>query len=86
VFLHAIEWYIRPKACKHCGYKRFYLDKERTRKRVTCVCEGYHYPHRPGSMFCVTHPDYQVNVRTLRYGEKLEDVLEDIRQKELCSL
>ena len=82
-FRHALEWYIRPKRCRCCGHKAFYVDKERVRRKP-CYCEGYHYPHRPGTTFCVVNPQYQVNVRTMRYGEKLGDVLLDMYLREQC--
>lgn len=84
VFRQKVEWYIRAKKCRHCGHGRFYLDRARQYRKDYCSCEGYHYRHREGSTYCIHNPNYQVNVRVGRYGEKLEDVLEDIMLKELC--
>lgn len=69
-----LEHYIRTPKCKHCGWFRFYLDKARQYRKDYCSCEGYHYTHRIKSKFCVHHPEYEFNVRTMRYGEDPEDV------------
>lgn len=54
-FRRPIETY-RQKKCKACGHTRFYYDKERNRKQPSCECQGYHFPHRPGSRFCRLNP------------------------------
>jgi hypothetical protein len=69
-----IDDYIRIPKCRHCGHKGFYLDKDRQYRGDYCSCEGYHYTHRKKSKFCIHHPDYQLNVRTERYGEDRLDV------------
>lgn len=85
VFVRQIEDYLRPKKCRHCGHSRFYLDRRRQWRTDYCTCtDGYHYTHRIGSTFCIHNPDFQINVRVHRYGEKLEDVLEDIALREQC--
>ena len=83
-FKHLLDWYLRKRRCRHCGHDRFYLDRARQFRDDYCTCSGYHYTHRKGSTFCEHHPNYQVNVRVGRYGEKLEDVLEDIKLRAIC--
>lgn len=78
-----ITGYFGPE-CRHCGHNRFYLDRRRQWRTDYCNCEGYHYKHRAGSGCCELSPNYEVNVRVGRYGEKLEDVLEDIALREQC--
>jgi Zn ribbon nucleic-acid-binding protein len=77
-FARRLEDYIRTKVCKSCGHKRFYWDKERNKRRDYCTCEGYHFKHRIRSLFCVHNPNYELNVRVLRYGEEPEEVMLDI--------
>lgn len=84
VFLRELDTYIRRKKCRHCGHFRFYLDRRRQWRTDYCRCNGYHYTHRIGSPYCEHNENYQVNVRVGRYGEKLEDVLEDIKLREQC--
>jgi hypothetical protein len=62
-----------PK-CKHCGHDKFYLDKARQYRNDYCTCEGYHWKHRTGSKFCIENPNYELNVRTERYGEDRAEV------------
>lgn len=84
VFSRKLDGWSVP-ACRHCGHDKFYLDRARQFRNDYCSCtENYHYTHRKGSPMCIHHPDYQVNVRTRRYGEKLEDVLEDIKLRAEC--
>ena len=83
-FRKKLEEYVRPKKCKECGHDRFYYDRERNHRSDYCSCEGYHWTHRRGTTYCIHNPLYQVNVRVGRYGEKLEDVLEDIALREQC--
>ena len=56
-FRKAVTAYVRkiPK-CSHCGYLKFYVDKERI-NRKGCGCGGYWFVHRPGSGCCVQNPD-----------------------------
>lgn len=84
VFRQKVEWYVRPRQCRHCGHESFYLDRARQFRKDYCSCEGYHYTHRQGSTYCIHNPNYQVNVRVGRYGEKREDVLEDMALREAC--
>lgn len=84
VFLRHLDTYIRIKKCRHCGHTRFYLDRRRQWRSDCCTCDGYHWKHRVGSTYCQLNPNYQINVRVGRYGEKLEDVLEDIALREQC--
>ena len=88
---HPLEWYVRAKKCRHCGWFRFYVDKARQFRNDYCTCAGYHHTHRKGSLMCEHHPNYEINVRTGRYGEALADVLADIarrtkeeKENELC--
>lgn len=51
--------YARPQRCPVCrkGYYRpaTYRSEGRERKhRGVCCCDGYHFPHRPGSLLCHT--------------------------------
>ena len=52
-----IDFYVvRPK-CPRCRSDGLTLDKHRMRKEVgkgadTCMCDGLHFPHRRGSMWC----------------------------------
>jgi len=66
--------YVRIPKCHSCGHKNFYLDKSRQYRSDYCSCEGYHHRHRQKSKFCIHHPDYELNVRTERYGEDRLDV------------
>lgn len=84
VFKHMLDWYIKPKKCKSCRYIRFYIDNGRQRREDYCLCEGYHYTHRRKSKYCVFNPQYEVNVRVMRYGEDLAAVLEDIKLRAEC--
>lgn len=70
--------YLRVPKCRHCGHKSFYLDRARQYRNDYCRCEGYHYTHRAKSKFCTVNPNYELNVRVLRYGEDLTDVQIDI--------
>jgi hypothetical protein len=75
--------YKKTPTCKHCkSCNRFYLDKARQYRKDYCSCEGYHFTHRHGTTFCIHNPGYEINVRTVRYGEALEDVLADIARRE----
>lgn len=70
-FRRALATYVRPKRCRHCAHDRFYVDKERVRRRP-CHCSGYHFAHRPGSRCCEHHPLHPF----YRSGD--EDVLFDL--------
>lgn len=86
VFERKLDGWMAP-ACKHCGHDKFYLDRARQFRRDYCDCshtDGYHYRHREGSPFCIHNPEFQVNARTRKHDEKLEDVLEDIALREQC--
>jgi hypothetical protein len=77
----ALEDYIRVPKCRHCAHGSFYVDKIRLARRdghENCRCGGYHHTHRIKSKFCEHHPDYQFNVRTMRYKECPEEVRLDI--------
>ena len=65
-FRKALGSYVKPKACRHCGHTRFYVDKERINRKA-CHCGGYHYPHRPGSPCCEHNPDADYH-HALRQG------------------
>jgi hypothetical protein len=73
-----LDWYIRVPKCRHCKHASFYLDKSRQYRDDICDCSGYHFKHRIKSKFCEHHPDYQFNVRTLRYKECPEEVRLDM--------
>ncbi len=82
-----LERYVRTPKCKHCGHFRYYLDKGRQYRTDYCSCGGYHHKHRQGSKFCESNPDYEFNVRTMRYGEDPEEVRFDIEfHKQLASV
>jgi hypothetical protein len=62
-FHKPVEWYVRPRKCRHCGHGRFYVALDRL-GRPTCRCDGLigrtgPIPHRPGSPGCVTNPMHQ---------------------------
>jgi len=71
-FSRAVETFVRGKRCRHCGYKRFYVDKARINRPV-CRCVGYHHSHRPGSKCCELHPYHLVH-RATRAGASAEEV------------
>jgi DNA-directed RNA polymerase subunit RPC12/RpoP len=77
-FKQPLEDYRRAKKCRACGYTKFYWDKERNRKADFCTCNGYHFNHRRGSKFCWANPQYEWNVRVLRYKEDPLQVSADI--------
>ena len=77
------EQYKKTPVCKHCKCcNRYYLDKARQYRNDYCSCEGYHWTHRVKSPYCIHNPEYEIRVRTGRYGEALEDVLADIARRE----
>lgn len=61
-FIKPLEWYIRPKMCRHCKWLNFHVDSEAMRRRRArpCTCAGCHYPHRRGSSVCFENPLYGV--------------------------
>ena len=62
-FVKKLEHYLRPRRCRCCGHDRFYVDRERMRRRYEhpCKCDGCHYPHRPGSSVCFDNPYYGID-------------------------
>lgn len=66
-FKHLKDWYVISKLCPACGNDSLKLDM--TRKTYNqanrCNCDGYHFPHRLGSLWCNlnmsqrTDEDYQ---------------------------
>lgn len=61
-FDQAVDWYDKAPECRSCGHTRFYVDKERVRRKP-CKCDGGllsrkngSVPHRPGSPCCVLNP------------------------------
>jgi len=50
-----IEEYIHVPKCPRCGNELTYRDKSREResKKDMCRCDGYWFPHRKGSRYCV---------------------------------
>ena len=55
---HLIDWYIRRPVCPSCKGNTLRLDKWRMQHEVgkgapTCTCDGYHFPHREGSLWCI---------------------------------
>lgn len=72
VWPKAFSEYKHGRRCKHCGYERFYVDKERV-NRKPCKCDGGlltgrgSIPHRPGSPCCIHHPRFEFN-RAIREG------------------
>ena len=57
-----LDEYIRPPKCKHCPSKKLYMLKaeykeQRIRnKKDVCYCDGYHFPHRKASKYCIHNP------------------------------
>lgn len=51
-FNKQLDLYVRKRHCKNCGHDKFYFDKERNKRSVSCLCQGYWFPHRPGSKAC----------------------------------
>ncbi len=50
-----VELYkIKPK-CPRCNNQIHYRDRARERESTAdkCGCDGYHFPHRKGSRYCV---------------------------------
>jgi DNA-directed RNA polymerase subunit RPC12/RpoP len=74
-FRRAVHDYIIKRKCRHCGHRRFYVDKERVRRKP-CKCAGYHHPHRMFSKFCDHRPESIVHraAREGTAGEALWDV------------
>jgi len=50
-----IEQYVDGKNCPACGKDSLKLDtnKRREGRRMRCSCDGYHFPHRKGSLWCI---------------------------------
>ncbi len=53
----ALSQYKRGRTCRHCGHRRFYVDKERL-NRKGCNCGAYWFPHRPNSGMCGARVDF----------------------------
>lgn len=66
MFKRATQEYVYKKHCRHCGYDKFYVDRERVSRRP-CSCSGLHYPHRPGTRYCEKNP-YHNAQRAMRSG------------------
>jgi len=49
--------YIRPPRC-HCGSTSWRIDRYRMTQEFPelCQCDGYWFPHRPGSGMCRSNP------------------------------
>lgn len=48
--------------CRNCGARSWRADRwmnERNVRAATCNCDGYHFPHRRGSLGCKFTPDTQ---------------------------
>lgn len=47
--------YIRKRRCLWCGgdYRVDKWMQNRWKTYVTCNCDGYHFPHREGSKYCL---------------------------------
>ncbi len=55
ILARRVEKYFRKPKCHGCG--REITGREdralyRQRARETCTCDGYHFPHRRGSIWC----------------------------------
>lgn len=51
---HPDEYLKQPK-CRNCGARNYRPDRwmnERNNRKHTCNCDGYHFPHRSGSIGC----------------------------------
>lgn len=73
-FPRKVEEYIIARKCKSCGYKRFYVDKERMRRK-SCYCSGYWFPHRIGCRCCVQNKDHVIN-SAIRAGATADELLD----------
>ena len=71
-----IAFYVREPKCPNCGNKTLVLDRHRMENEVggnkpACHCDGYHFPHRRGSKWCVhstslpTDEDYEDRHRSM---------------------
>lgn len=53
---HTLEWYIRLKKCPVCRKDSLKPARDMMRRKrdkaLTCMCDGYHFPHRGGSKWC----------------------------------
>lgn len=53
------EYNIQPQ-CRVCGARDFRIDKwmnSRDTSKTVCTCEGYHFWHRMGSLYCWKRKD-----------------------------
>ncbi len=61
---HPDEYVIGP-VCTRCGRRNtLRIDKwadSKPWRRDTCRCDGYHFPHRRGSLWCYHNPAYPVD-------------------------
>lgn len=47
------EQYTRPPPCPSCGERSWRRDKwMHTRYLASCLCDGYWFKHRRGSLYC----------------------------------
>lgn len=47
--------YERLPACRTCGHRTYRVDRWMNRRnttRMACICTGYWFPHRRGSLYC----------------------------------
>lgn len=48
------ELYVREPTCDACGSPlRLDVYEQKQHKLKRCLCDGYHFPHRRGSKWCV---------------------------------
>jgi hypothetical protein len=66
---HPVRDYTRGPRCRGCGrINTLRVDKwmqNRWRTYRTCLCNGYWFPHRQGSLYCYHRADGQVR----QFGE-----------------
>ncbi|MCE3025769.1 hypothetical protein [Salinicola sp. DM10] len=57
--------YVRGPRCRNCRRGNTlridkWADAKPWRQQV-CRCDGYHFPHRRGSLWCYYNPDYPMD-------------------------
>lgn len=66
--MHPDKYYVIPK-CKVCGARDYRIDKwmnKRKSRKQICFCDGYWFPHREKSKWCIHNPNYPVE--EIRYA------------------
>lgn len=64
--------YTRRIRCKRCGaFDSLRIDQWADRRgwrSQTCYCDGYHFPHRIRSTWCIHNPHYPADLERLMYA------------------